>query len=60
MRCTTFQIRSRRARRGTASIEVAMSAAVMLPVAGALFFLAIRMCSTVYQAIGGLVAWPFL
>jgi len=37
-----------------------MTAAVMLPVAGALFFLGIKMCATLYQAIGALVAWPFL
>jgi hypothetical protein len=53
--------RYRRAgRRGMASLEVVMTAAVMLPVAGALLFLGIKMCATIYQAIGGLVGWPFL
>jgi hypothetical protein len=47
-------------RRGMVSLEVVMTAAVMLPVAGALLFLGIKMCATVYQAIGGLVGWPFL
>ena len=47
-------------RRGMASLEVVMTAAVMLPVAGALLFLGIKMCATVYQAIGGIVGWPFL
>jgi len=42
------------------SIEVAMTAGVMLPIAGALFFLGIKMCAALYQAIGSIVAWPFL
>lgn len=42
------------------SLEVVLTAGVMLPIAGALFFLGIKMCATVYQAIGGLVSWPFL
>jgi hypothetical protein len=49
---------SRRA--GMASIEVVMTIAVMLPIAGALLFLGVKMCSAVYQAINGLVSWPFL
>ena len=49
-----------RAPRGTASIEVVASAAVMLPVASGLFFLGLRMSSEVYQAIAALVGWPFL
>lgn len=47
-------------RRGMASLEVVMTIAVMLPVAGALLFLGIKMCATLYQCIGALVAWPFL
>ena len=43
-----------------ASIEVVMTIAVMLPIAGALLFLGVKMCSAVYQAINGLVSWPFL
>jgi hypothetical protein len=42
------------------SIEVAASIAVMVPVAGALLFLGIKMCAALYQAIGALVSWPFL
>jgi hypothetical protein len=42
------------------SIEVAMTAGVMLPIAGILFFLGIKMCAALYQAIGSCVAWPFL
>jgi hypothetical protein len=53
------KLRSTR-RRGMASLEVVMTAAVMLPVAGVLLFLGIKMCATVYQAIGGIVGWPFL
>ena len=60
MRRFTQQNRSGILRRGTASIEVVASAAVMLPVAGGLFFLGLRMSAEVYQAIGALVAWPFL
>jgi hypothetical protein len=54
-------IRRKHAQRGgMASIEVVMTIAVMLPVAGALLFLGVKMCSAVYQAINGLVSWPFL
>jgi hypothetical protein len=45
---------------GMVSLEVVMTTAVMLPVAGALLLLGIKLCATIYQAIGGLVAWPFL
>jgi hypothetical protein len=47
-------------RRGMANLEVVMTIAVMLPIAGALLFLGIKMCATLYQAIGALVCWPFL
>jgi hypothetical protein len=47
-------------RAGMASLEVVMATAVMLPVAGILLFLGIKMSATIYQAIGALVAWPFL
>jgi hypothetical protein len=43
-----------------ANLEVVMTMAVMLPIAGALFFLGVKMCATIYQALGALVAWPFL
>lgn len=43
-----------------ASLEVVMATAVMLPVAGFLFFLGTKMLSTMYQAVGALVSWPFL
>ena len=42
------------------SIEVVATIAVMVPIAGALFFLGIKMCATLNQAIGALVSWPFL
>jgi hypothetical protein len=32
----------------------------MLPIAGALFFLGIKLAQAVYQAIGAMVSWPFL
>jgi hypothetical protein len=47
-------------RRGMVSLEVVMTVAVMLPVAGALLFLGIKICATLYQAVGAIVAWPFL
>lgn len=47
-------------RHGMVSVEVVMTTAVMLPLAGALLFLGIKMCATVYRAIGALVSWPFL
>ncbi len=52
--------RIRRARRGMMSLEVVMTIAVMLPVAGLLLILGAKMCGILYQAIGALVAWPFL
>jgi hypothetical protein len=57
--CSSNRKRNR-AHRGMASLEVVMTIAVMLPVAGALLFLGIKMCATLYQAIGALVSWPFL
>ena len=61
MRTKRAQRRNRsRGRRGSASVEVVMTAGVMLPLAGLLFFLGIKMCATIYQAIGALAAWPFL
>jgi hypothetical protein len=47
-------------RRGMASLEVVMTIAVMLPVAGFLFFVGIKLCAAIYQMIGALVMWPFL
>jgi len=43
-----------------ASLEVVMTIAVMLPVAGALFFLGIKLCAALYECIGTMVSWPFL
>lgn len=47
-------------RRGTMSLEVVMTTGIMLPLAGTLLFLGIKMCALVYQAIGAMVSWPFL
>lgn len=52
--------RNRRNRRGLASLEVVMTAAVMLPIAAAILWLGFKMAAIVYQVIGALVAWPFL
>ena len=49
-----------RRRDGMVSIEVAATIAVMVPIAGALFFLGIKICASLYQAIGAMVCWPFL
>ena len=59
-RCRANPTRIHAARRGMMSLEVVMTIAVMLPIAGALLFLGIKMCATLYQAIGALVSWPFL
>jgi hypothetical protein len=50
----------RHRRSGMMSIEVVATIAVMLPIAGALLFLGIKICSSLYQAIATLVSWPFL
>lgn len=47
-------------RSGMMSIEVVMSIAVMVPIAAALLFLGVKICSGLYQAIAVLVSWPFL
>ena len=51
--------RSRRTRRGMSALEVVMSAGVLLPLAGALFFLGIDMCKYLYGLISTLVGWPY-
>lgn len=52
--------RFRAVRRGMANLEVVMTIAVMLPITGAMLFLGVKILTTLYQAIGALVAWPFL
>jgi hypothetical protein len=42
------------------SVEVVTTIAVMLPIAAALLFLGVRMSAALYEAISGLVSWPFL
>ncbi len=56
---TNGRLRSR-PRGGMATLEVVMTIAVMLPVAGALLFTGIKICAALYQTIGTLVSWPFL
>lgn len=53
-------VKGRIRRGGMANLEAVLATAVMLPVAGALFFLGIKICAALYQAIGTLVGWPFL
>jgi hypothetical protein len=43
-----------------ANLEVVMTIAVMLPIAGAMLFLGVKILTTLYQCIGALVSWPFL
>ena len=43
-----------------ANLEVVMSIAVMMPIAATMLFLGVKICTTLYQAIGALVCWPFL
>lgn len=57
---TNRTIFSRHPRRGTVSLEVVMTTAIMLPLAGILFFLGLDMLKALYQAIGTMVSWPFL
>ena len=52
--------RKRLRRTGMMSLEVVMTIGIMVPVAGALFFLGIKMCAAAYEAISALVSWPFL
>lgn len=59
-KCNSSRRHARTARAGMANLEVVMTIAVMLPVAGALLFLGIKICAMLYQTIGALVAWPFL
>ena len=52
--------RNYRRRLGMMNLEVVMTIGIMVPIAGALFFLGIKMCAAAYQAISALVSWPFL
>jgi hypothetical protein len=52
--------RKRPGRSGMMSLEVVMTIGVMVPIAGALYFLGMKMCAAAYQAISALVSWPFL
>jgi cell division protein FtsX len=52
--------RKRLRRRGMMTLEVVMTIGVMVPIAGALYFLGIKMCAAAYEAISALVSWPFL
>ena len=52
--------RRKSCRHGMVSVEVVTTIAVMLPIAAALLFLGVRMSAAVYEAISGLVSWPFL
>jgi hypothetical protein len=47
-------------RNGMMSLEVVMTMGIMVPVAGIMFFLGIKMCAAAYGAISALVSWPFL
>ena len=47
-------------RRGLASVEAVMTAAISLPPAVAILYLGIRLCKFLYQVNAPLVGWPFL
>jgi hypothetical protein len=49
-----------RRRQGLMSLEVVMTIGIMVPVAGILFFVGIKMCAAAYEAISAMVSWPFL
>lgn len=46
-------------RAGAASLELVMVTAVALPLVLMMFFIAVRMCAFVYQALGGTLLMPF-
>lgn len=52
--------KSKGLRTGMMSLEVVMTIGIMVPVAGILFFLGIKMCAAAFQAIDAMVSWPFL
>jgi hypothetical protein len=52
--------RRKSSRHAMVSIEVVTTIAVMLPIAAALLFLGVRMSAALYEAISGMVSWPFL
>jgi hypothetical protein len=47
-------------RRGMASMETVMTAAISLPPAVFILYMGIRMCKFLYQVNSPLVGWPFL
>ena len=47
-------------RAGLANLEVVMTTAIGVPLAGLMFFLGIQMCRYVYAALAGLLLQPFL
>ncbi len=49
-----------RRRRGSVELEAVLITGVMFPLAVALYFLAIRGFSALYQLISGVMEWPFL
>jgi hypothetical protein len=48
------------ARRGMASMEAVLTAAISLPPAVAILYLGIRLCKFLHQVNAPLVGWPFL
>ena len=59
--CRRFEgRRSGRRRSGFSNLEVVMTTAIMLPLAGLLFFLGIQMSRYVFTALSGLLLQPFL
>jgi hypothetical protein len=56
----TIHRKAHHRRHGMMTLEVVMTIGVMVPAAGLLFYLGIKMCATAYEAISGMVSWPFL
>gem|GEM_PF-4154053 len=50
----------RKQRAGFSSLEVVMTTAAALPLAGLLFFLGIQICRYIHAALSGLLLQPFL
>ncbi len=51
---------ARHRRRGLANLEVVMTTAIGVPLAGLMFFLGIQICRYVFAAMSGLLLQPFL
>ncbi len=47
-------------RKGAASLELVLATAVVLPLALAMFLLAVQICRYVFRGLGGMLTMPML